>query len=85
MGLDQCPASVQVKINPLAAWSDDDIAAYAAANDLPEHPLLDRGYASIGCACCTLPGSGRDGRWAGTDKTECGLHVTPVTTSSERS
>ena len=43
--------------------------------DLPYNPLHDQGYASIGCAPCTLPGSGRDGRWAGSDKTECGLHV----------
>ena len=44
-------------------------------HDLPYHPLHDRGYASIGCAHCTQPGAGRDGRWAGLDKTECGLHV----------
>ena len=43
--------------------------------DLPYHPLHDQGYASIGCAPCTQPGSGREGRWAGTDKIECGLHV----------
>jgi phosphoadenosine phosphosulfate reductase len=43
--------------------------------ELPYHPLHDQGYASIGCAPCTQPGSGRDGRWAGTDKVECGLHV----------
>ena len=45
------------------------------ARSLPYHPLHDRGYESIGCAPCTNPGSGREGRWAGTDKTECGLHV----------
>ena len=44
-------------------------------HDLPYHPLHDHGYASIGCAPCTLPGSGREGRWAGQEKTECGLHV----------
>jgi len=43
--------------------------------DLPYNPLHDRGYSSIGCAPCTQPGDGREGRWAGTDKTECGLHV----------
>ena len=43
--------------------------------DLPYHPLHDQGYESIGCAPCTQPGSGREGRWAGTDKTECGIHV----------
>ena len=68
-----------VKINPLAAWSDADVAAYAADNDLPEHPLADRGYPSIGCWPCTRPVAdgedARSGRWAGTDKTECGLHL----------
>lgn len=67
------------KINPLAAWSDADVAAYSAANDLPEHPLADRGYASIGCWPCTRPvadgADARSGRWAGADKTECGLHL----------
>ena len=68
-----------VKVNPLAAWSDDDVAEYARANDLPEHPLVDRGYPSIGCWPCSRPvapgDDPRSGRWAGTDKTECGLHV----------
>ena len=48
---------------------------YIAANDVPYNPLHDRGYESIGCLPCTLPGSGREGRWAGSDKTECGIHV----------
>jgi phosphoadenosine phosphosulfate reductase len=43
--------------------------------DLPYNPLHDAGYESIGCAPCTQPGSGREGRWAGTEKTECGIHV----------
>ena len=68
-----------VKINPLAAWSDADVAAYAAEHRLPEHPLADRGYPSIGCWPCTQPvrdgDDARSGRWAGTDKTECGLHT----------
>jgi phosphoadenosine phosphosulfate reductase len=68
-----------VKINPLAAWSDADVAAYAAEHRLPEHPLADRGYPSIGCWPCTQPvrdgDDARSGRWAGTDKTECGLHL----------
>ena len=50
--------------------------AYISEHDLPYNPLHDQGYASIGCAPCTSPGSGREGRWAGSDKTECGLHVT---------
>jgi phosphoadenosine phosphosulfate reductase len=63
------------KYNPLAHWTDKDIWKRIFDRDLPYHPLHDQGYESIGCAPCTLPGSGREGRWAGTDKTECGLHV----------
>jgi phosphoadenosine phosphosulfate reductase len=63
------------KFNPLADWSEDDVWSYVREHDLPYHPLHDRGYASIGCAPCTLPGNGRDGRWAGQDKLECGLHA----------
>jgi phosphoadenosine phosphosulfate reductase len=66
------------KVNPLADWSEKDLWRYISDHDLPYHPLHDRGYASIGCAPCTQPGDGRDGRWAGTDKTECGLHVEVV-------
>lgn len=63
------------KFNPLAHWSDKDVWRYVHEHDLPYHPLHDQGYDSIGCAPCTLPGSGREGRWAGSEKTECGLHV----------
>jgi phosphoadenosine phosphosulfate reductase len=63
------------KANPLADWSQQDVWRYIARHDVPYNPLHDRGYASIGCAPCTLPGSGREGRWAGQEKTECGLHV----------
>lgn len=63
------------KFNPLAAWTTKDVWNYVVANDLPYNPLHDQGYESIGCAPCTLPGSGREGRWAGQEKTECGLHV----------
>jgi len=63
------------KLNPLADWSEKDVWRYISEHDLPYHPLHDQGYASIGCAPCTRPGSGRDGRWAGQDKTECGIHV----------
>jgi phosphoadenosine phosphosulfate reductase len=63
------------KYNPLAHWTDKDLWTRIAERDLPYHPLHDQGYESIGCAPCTQPGSGRDGRWAGTAKTECGLHV----------
>jgi phosphoadenosine phosphosulfate reductase len=63
------------KYNPLAHWTDKDLWRRINERDLPYNPLHDQGYESIGCAPCTLPGSGRDGRWAGTDKTECGIHV----------
>jgi phosphoadenosine phosphosulfate reductase len=63
------------KVNPLADWTDEDVWSYIADNDLPYNPLHDEGYSSIGCAPCTLPGEGREGRWAGQDRTECGLHV----------
>ncbi|BBZ08400.1 phosphoadenosine phosphosulfate reductase [Mycolicibacterium doricum] len=67
-----------VKINPIAAWSDDDMQAYIDANGVLVNPLVDEGYPSIGCAPCTAkPIAGADprsGRWAGTGKIECGLH-----------
>jgi phosphoadenosine phosphosulfate reductase len=63
------------KVNPLADWSEKDLWTYIFKHDLPYHPLHDQGYSSIGCAPCTLPGEGREGRWAGEDKTECGIHV----------
>jgi len=66
------------KYNPLAHWSDRDLWRRISERQLPYNPLHDQGYESIGCAPCTQPGSGREGRWAGTDKTECGLHVEPV-------
>ena len=63
------------KFNPLVDWSDQDIWRYVFEHDLPYNPLHDAGYDSIGCAPCTQPGSGREGRWAGMDKTECGIHL----------
>lgn len=67
-----------VKVNPLATWSDLDVSGYVATNDVPYNPLLDQGYPSIGCAPTTKPvdpgADPRSGRWAGTDKTECGIH-----------
>ena len=67
-----------VKINPLAAWSDEDVEAYQVAHALPRNPLVAQGYPSIGCAPCTrmvAPGEDpRAGRWSGNDKTECGIH-----------
>ncbi|WP_050758399.1 phosphoadenylyl-sulfate reductase [Xylanimonas cellulosilytica] len=68
-----------IKVNPLAAWSSDDLFGYAARHGVPLNPLLDDGYPSIGCAPCThrvAPGADpRSGRWSGFDKTECGLHT----------
>lgn len=68
-----------VKVNPLATWTDDDVDSYLADHDLPVHPLLSKGYRSIGCAPTTRPtAEGEDpraGRWSGTGKTECGLHA----------
>jgi phosphoadenosine phosphosulfate reductase len=63
------------KFNPLAEWTDRDVWNYISKHDLPYHPLHDQGYDSIGCTPCTLPGAGRDGRWADSDKVECGIHV----------
>ncbi|HTO00720.1 MAG TPA: phosphoadenylyl-sulfate reductase, partial [Microthrixaceae bacterium] len=68
-----------IKVNPLANWSVADVDAYIVANDVPINPLLGRGYPSIGCMPCTKavePGEDpRSGRWAGSEKTECGLHL----------
>ena len=63
------------KANPLADWSDERCWSYIRERGLPYNALHDQGYASIGDTHSTLPGAGREGRWAGTDKTECGLHV----------
>jgi phosphoadenosine phosphosulfate reductase len=68
----------QVKINPLATWSELDIENYLTEHDLPRHPLVARGYRSIGCTHCTsptVPGeNARAGRWRHKGKTECGIH-----------
>jgi phosphoadenosine phosphosulfate reductase len=68
-----------VKVNPLVAWSDEDVEAYQVGHDLPRNPLVAQGYPSIGCAPCTrkvAPGEDpRAGRWSGNDKTECGIHT----------
>ena len=68
-----------VKVNPLATWTAVDVKHYAESRGLPEHPLREKGYASIGCWPCTRPvAEGEDaraGRWSGLDKLECGLHT----------
>lgn len=69
----------RLRINPLASWTPTDIAAYFTEHDLPRHPLVARGYPSIGCAPCTSPvregESARAGRWRGEDREECGIHI----------
>jgi phosphoadenosine phosphosulfate reductase len=68
-----------IKINPIANWSDLDVANYIKDHDVPVNPLVEQGYLSIGCWPCTRPvregEDPRSGRWAGLDKTECGLHL----------
>jgi phosphoadenosine phosphosulfate reductase len=68
----------RLKVNPLAGWSAAEVSGYMDRHDLPRHPLVARGYASIGCAPCTSPvrpwEDPRSGRWRGQDKDECGIH-----------
>ena len=68
-----------VKVNPIAAWDDDDVGRFAFEEDVFLNPLREKGYPSIGCAPCTRPVApgedARAGRWAGKNKTECGLHT----------
>lgn len=70
------------KASPLADWTDKRVWSYIAEHGVPYNPLHDSGYDSIGCACCTAPGSGRDGRWAGQDKVECGIHLNVLGTQA---
>ena len=71
--------ATRLKINPLAHWTPQDVRDYLDNNSLPRHPLVARGYPSIGCAPCTSPvAAGEDpraGRWRGRDKEECGIHI----------
>jgi phosphoadenosine phosphosulfate reductase len=75
----------RIKVNPLASWTASDVLAYLARHDLPRHPLVARGYPSIGCAPCTTPvAEGEDpraGRWRGQGKTECGIHRSAAASS----
>jgi phosphoadenosine phosphosulfate reductase len=74
-------ANQLIKISPLAGWTRDQVWSYLREHDLPYNPLHDQGYPSIGCTPCTRPvspGEGeRSGRWAGTAKMECGIHIQP--------
>ncbi len=78
MDVVEADARGRLKINPLYGWSTQDLATYMRRNVLPAHPLVARGFASIGCApCTTAVTAGEDqraGRWRGSDKTECGIH-----------
>jgi phosphoadenosine phosphosulfate reductase len=66
-----------LRVNPLHDWSREQVLGYLEARGILEHPLVSQGYASIGCEPCTEPSSdARAGRWAGTPKTECGIHIT---------
>ncbi|WP_100260713.1 phosphoadenylyl-sulfate reductase [Qipengyuania seohaensis] len=76
--VDTADAQGRMKINPLIDWDADRIASYFEEHDLPRHPLVERGFPSIGCSPCTRqvkPGEDpRAGRWSGWDKVECGIH-----------
>jgi len=72
-------ANDKFKVNPLASFTQEDVDSYFTDNDLPPHPLVAEGYRSIGCWPCTQPAEdsadARSGRWAGQEKTECGIHL----------
>ena len=66
-----------LRVNPLAEWTREQVLDFLKANELLEHPLVSQGYGSIGCEPCTAASEDyRAGRWAGSDKTECGIHIT---------
>ncbi len=80
--LERDPRFGLVKVNPLVAWTSDDVRSYVRANDVPVNPLHAQGYPSIGCWPCTSAvrpdEDARAGRWRGNGKTECGLHARPT-------
>ncbi len=79
------PTEGKVKFNPLANWGKAELDAYIAEHDLPPHPLVAFGYPSVGCWPCTQPAEGddvRSGRWAGSEKSECGIHTPRAASSS---
>ena len=75
----------KIKVNPLAKWSRQEVSAYIAEHDLPRHPLVAKGYPSVGCMPCTTRVSDhedqRAGRWRNSKKTECGIHFAPQVTA----
>lgn len=82
-------AEGRLRVNPLANWTAAQIAAYFTAHELPRHPLVARGFPSIGCAPCTSPvpdgGDARSGRWRDEAREECGIHFAPDGTLQRRS
>jgi phosphoadenosine phosphosulfate reductase len=74
----EAEGDVRLKVNPLAHWGREDVQDYIVNNRLPRHPLVAKGYRSIGCMPCTTPVAAdedeRAGRWRGRAKTECGIH-----------
>jgi phosphoadenosine phosphosulfate reductase len=74
----EAEGETRIKVNPLAHWGREDLEEYMVENRLPRHPLVAKGYPSIGCAPCTSPvkpgEDPRAGRWRGSQKTECGIH-----------
>jgi phosphoadenosine phosphosulfate reductase len=78
----------RLKFNPLASWTEADVESHLARHELPRHPLVARGYRSIGCWPCTSPTrpgeAAREGRWRGSAKTECGIHARPQPICSAR-
>jgi phosphoadenosine phosphosulfate reductase len=91
----EAEGDTRIKVNPLAHWGREDLEEYMVENRLPRHPLVAKGYPSIGCAPCTSPvkpgEDPRSGRWRGSEKTECGIHfidgkpvrITPGSTTKE--
>ena len=85
--IDSTDEQGRLKINPLIDWTAQDLEAYLTEHELPRHPLVAQGYPSIGCSPCTRPVAegedSRSGRWAGWDKTECGIHSPGEETDSD--
>lgn len=86
----EAEGETRIKVNPLAHWGREDIEEYMVENRLPRHPLVAKGYPSIGCAPCTSPvkpgEDPRAGRWRGSQKVECGIHFIdgkPVRTTTK--
>jgi phosphoadenosine phosphosulfate reductase len=86
----EAEGETRIKVNPLAHWGREDLEEYMIENRLPRHPLVAKGYPSIGCATCTSPvkpgEDPRAGRWRGSQKTECGIHFIdgkPVRTTTK--